>query len=108
MSIFYEENIGGDYDQDKNDFHNPNGERNYSDDNLYDEMNKLGDSYIKIKEYTSIFHDECINEYCGENKKPDTKIDNKPSNALSDKNNVKKKEEKPVKHESGLLGFDII
>ena len=64
-SIFYEEEIGGDYNQDTKDFTNPNGKNNSSDDNLYDEFNRLGDSYIKIKEYTSIFHDEVITEKCG-------------------------------------------
>lgn len=58
MSIFYEEDeIGGDYNQDKDDFTHPNHEDNYSDDDLYNEFNKIGDSYVKIKEHTSIFHD---------------------------------------------------
>ena len=65
MSIFYEEDvIGGDYDQDKKDFTNPNDEGNYSDEDLYNEFNKIGDSYIKIKEHTSIFHDDIIEEKC--------------------------------------------
>lgn len=85
MSIFYEDNekikIGGDYDQEKSDFTHPNHENNYSDDHLYDEFNKLGDSYVKIKEHTSIFHDLEIVE--------EESVEKDEKNGLSDK--IKKK-----------------
>ena len=95
MSIFYEEEIGGDYDQDKEIFTNPNQEENTSSDDLYDEFNKLGDSYIKIREFTSIFHDEVITEKKVEKAPKDEKLKDKIKDKLPFKR--KDKKEKPEK-----------
>ena len=63
-SIFYEEEIGG-FVEDPNDYksiHNPNDESNYSDDEFENDFNDLGDDYVKVQEFTSIFHEEVIVE----------------------------------------------
>lgn len=92
MSIFYEEEIGGDYNQDKDIFTNPNKEENTSSDDLYDEFNRLGDSYIKLKEYTSIFHDEVITEKKVEKMPKDKKLKDKIKDKLPFKGKDKKEE----------------
>lgn len=63
-SIFHEEEIGG-FVEDPNDYksiHNPNGEENYSDDEFENNFNNLGDDYVKVQEFSSIFHEEVIVE----------------------------------------------
>ena len=75
MSIFYEydETIGG-FEHDPNgdvDVRNPNSEDDHYEENDYQEFNHVGDDSVRIKEYTSVFHDEVITE--GDDSKEDEK-----------------------------------